>query len=317
MSISHRLIELGEERVTAMRRIVIEHPRMTEAHTKFETLMAQARHNPDGEKSCFPLIAPSASGKTTIVKRFVEKKNTKEALSDGRIPALHVTLKAPATRKSFAQDILIALGEFGFETAPDVGSENFLQERVRVCLREAKVELLFIDEFHHLVMSKNVRVVHTVGETVKWMLIKGVCPIVVSGTEDALNPFRANPQLVRRALPGINLAALSVYREADKQLFITFLANFLHAMEKAGVAENAKSLLNGDVPACLLEISGGVLGLVCKLLEDAVRLMTYAERNAFIRDDLGQAADAFLLDKKSDSNPFADGPKPLRASAAA
>ena len=145
-----------------MREIVIEHPRMIEVHAKFEALIEQARHCPGGEKSCMPMIAPSGSGKTVIVRRFVEQKNTKEALSEMRVPVLHVTLKAFATRKSFAQDILIAIREFGFETGPDIGTENILQERVLVCLRAIKNELLIVDEFQHLASSRNEHVIYAV-----------------------------------------------------------------------------------------------------------------------------------------------------------
>ena len=86
-------------------------------------------------------------------------------------------------------------------------------------------------------------------------------------------------------------------------------------MERRGVAKNAMSLLRGDVLACLLEISGGVLGLVCKLLEDAVRLMTHAERIELTRSDLIRATDDFKRDKKCKSNPFVDGLKPLKLAA--
>jgi ABC-type dipeptide/oligopeptide/nickel transport system ATPase component len=261
------------------------------------------------------MIGPSGSGKTTIVKSFVALKNTKEALLEKRIPVLHVTLKAPATRKSFAQDILIAIQDFGYATDPNRGTENALQERVRIYLEELKVELVIIDEFHHLVLSKNEHVAYIVSEMIKWMLIKGVCPIVMSGTDDARKPFRANPQLVRRAIPAVDLSPLSIYSAFDKALFTDFLGYFLDAMERQGVLKNAMSLLNGDIPACLFEISGGVLGLVCKVLEDAVRLMTHAERPELKRDDLVRAADEFKRDKKCDSNPFVDGLKPMRLAA--
>ena len=162
MSLNYQLIELAEKRVCMMRKIVIMHPRMIEAHAKFEALIAQARLDPGGEKACMPLIAPSGTGKTTIVRSFVEQKNTKEALLEGRIPVLHVTLKALATRKSFAHDILIAIREFGFETGPNIGTENFLQERVRVCLQASKIELLIVDEFQHLASSRSEHVIYAV-----------------------------------------------------------------------------------------------------------------------------------------------------------
>src|SRR4051812_1900992 len=96
----------------------------------------------------------------------------------------------------------------GRDTQPEKGNENVLLERANEYLLAAQVEILIFDEFHHVLLCDTEKKAYAVGEAVKWMLIKGPCPIVLAGTERAWSPFRANPQLVRRAIPHVDLRAL-------------------------------------------------------------------------------------------------------------
>jgi hypothetical protein len=304
---------LAEDRVAGMEKLVIEHPRLVEVHKQMYTLIEHGRRNPDGEKQCMPLIADTGSGKTVIIKSFVEKLNTAQERAQGHIPALHVTLKARVTQKGFVQDILFKIGALNnVETAPDKGNENILLERARELMKSTHVRILIVDEFHHLVHSDNEKVAYNVGETMKWMLITGVCPIVMSGTEEARKPFRANPQLVRRSIPPVPLAPLDPARKADRDLFLKFLTQYLIAMDKLDVCKNARALVYGDIPSCLMAASGGILGLACKILIEAVRLMTVEGRSELARDDLVRANDLLVMAEALEKNPFRDGPAGLR-----
>jgi hypothetical protein len=309
------LNKLAAQRRAAMDEIFVEHPRVHDAHTKFEYLIEHGRCKTNGGKLCLPLIADSQSGKTALLEHFAASKNTKEALEQREIPVLHVTLEANTTRKGLAQNILEAIEEFGWETNSHRGSETVLLQRVRLALKNGKVQLLVLDEFHHLVNSDNDNVALSVSETIKRMLIKGVCPIVMSGIDDAKRALK-NKQLLQRALPPILLTPLSATNPADLKLFIEFLAKYAKAMERAGVAKNATILIQKDIPACLLETSHGVLGATCNLLKEAVCIMTYDGRDDLDRTHVAQAAEAALVQTGlHDRNPFLHGFAPLRAAA--
>jgi Bacterial TniB protein len=311
MNIIH-LRALAEDRVAVMEKLVIEHPGLLAVHNKMKTLVEHGLRNPDGEKQCMALIAPTGTGKTVMIRSFVETLNTPEERAQNHIPALHVTLKGRVTQKGFVQDILFKIGELNdVETAPQKGNENILLERARRLMKEACVRILIVDEFHHLVTSDSDKVAYTVGETMKWMLICGVCPIVMSGVDAAEKPFIANAQLVRRAIPPVPLLPLNPSQKDDRDVFKVFLAKYLIALEKLGVCKNARALLYGDIPSCLIEMSKGSLGLACKLLVEAVRLMTLDGRNELRRDDLMQANDLLILGKVCAGNPFRDGLKGL------
>lgn len=311
-------IELAAQRVAAMENIVIEHPRFIEAHKQMDMLVRHGLRNADGEKLCLALIAPSQTGKSTIIRHYVNRKNTPLALAEGRIPALHVTLKAPATRKSFVVDLLNKIGEFGCETDPGKFNESILLERARRYMKEKRVEILIVDEFHHLVLSENEKVARTVGEMMKWLLICGPCPIVMAGTEEAHGPFRANKQLVSRAITPVVLSPLDPSAEKDRTLFSRFLGEYLSAMENQKIIQDVNRLFDGNspsVPACVLEVTKGVLGMTCRLLAEAVRVMTEDGRDELTREDLANATERFILAEKYHRNPFKDGLKPMKVAA--
>lgn len=312
--------KLAAQRRAAMDGIVIDNPRAREAHEQFEYVIEHGKQKGNRSKLCVPLIAKSQTGKSTIIESFVTKRNTPNALAQRRIPVLHVTLQANTTRKGMAIDILEAIGDHGFQTGEKKtggysGTEATLQPRVRQLLTLCGCELLVLDEIHHVIHSESAKVAESVGETIKRMLIKGVCPIVLSGIEDANRIFK-NKQLLQRAVPAVTLAPLSITNPADMTLFIEFLADYLIEMEKAGVATNAKVLVHGDVPSCLLEVSQGVLGAVCNLLKEAVRIMTYAGKSDLDRTHLVEAVEsAFVCTGLHSRNPFLHGFAPLKTAA--
>lgn len=305
------LQKLAAFRRAQMEKIFIPTARTAAAHESFQFLIEHAEAG-CSEKHCVLLVAPSQSGKTKVVEKFVQQKNTPELLAKKKIPVLHVTLHAEVTRKGLAQDILIALSESGSETAAMKGSEAELWERVYRYLASAEVKLLILDEIHH-VKTTSQAMARSVGECIKHALLKGPCPIVLSGIHSAELPFRANEQLQQRAIPSIELPRFRPDAPSDLSMFIEFLAAYLVRLEELNIARNAGALLEGDVPGCILEVSGGVLGAACRLIMQAVTNMTVAGRDELSRDDLIKATDdAFVRSGLTRRNPFVAGPSPVQ-----
>lgn len=219
------LSRLAASRRAAMDAIFIPTPRTAEAHEQFHFLMDHAAEG-SGSKLCVLLVAPSQSGKSRVIETFAEQMNTAEKLAQRHIPVLHVTLHAEVTRKGLAQDILIALQRFGYETGAMKGSEPEMWERVYRYLRAAGVKLLVLDEIHH-VKSTTAAMARSVGECIKHALLEGPCPIVLSGIYTAELPFKANEQLQQRAIPSIDLRRFRSNIPSDLDLFIEFLAESL------------------------------------------------------------------------------------------
>lgn len=260
------------ERRLLMDRVVVPNPRAQKAHETFDYLTELRKLDPDGPKRCVSLIAPSQTGKTIIIDSYVARLNTKQAAEDGQIPALKVALSANRSKKTYAKDILMAFEGHGYETLVERGTEADLLRRVDDCCRARGVEILFLDEFHHLVHSDTQKETKTVSETVKLMLLEGSCPIVIAGMKGAHKVFANNEQLAHRAEPPIGLDPLCASRDDDRDLYWNFLSDYLVSMEAVGAASDCTWILEGGTPAKLLQASDGVLGATCNLLKGAVRI---------------------------------------------
>jgi hypothetical protein len=307
------LVALAAQRRALLDGIFIETPRTTGAHQKFHYLMEHAAVTP-GCKLAASLIAPSQSGKSRLVESFAGKLNTPELIAARKIPVLHVTLHAEVTRKGLAQDILLALQALDVETGAMKGSEQEMWERVYRYLAHAAVQLLVLDEIHHLKYSGSERMAHSVGECIKHALLKGPCPIVLSGIEVAELPFQMNKQLQQRSIPAIELSPFKAHIPSDLDLFIEFLSEYIVNIEALGAAKHATNLILGDIPACILDVSDGVLGAACRLIKEGIFHMTLDGRDEITREDLIKATnEAFIRADPEKRNPFVLGLASLRA----
>ena len=304
-------------RRAAMDDIVIDNPRARSAHDTFDFLVELSNHRPEKPKRCVGLIAPAQTGKTTIIDAYMGKLNTPEALASGQIPALKVTLRANITRRQFAQDILESFENFGCDALIETGTEVQLLRRASKYLSAKGVKILFLDEFPHLVHSDNRKVVMSVSETVKHLLLTGSCPIVVAGLEDARKPFDRNAQLAHRAERHIDLKPLDANCEADRELFWSFLSDFLIKSEYVGAGAGLREILAGTIPACIWEVSQGVLGAACNLIKEAVHVAASASRMEVLPSDLMVAADRAIGNGLYHRNPFREGLAPVRRRKAA
>jgi len=159
------------------------------------------------------------------------------------------------------------------------------------------------------VHSDNKSVAASVAETIKWLLIEAVVPVVMSGIEDAWKPIRANSQLAMRCEKPLEMKKLDVRDATDRKLFGGFLARYLVEFEKRKIASNATRLLQlPGIPDMIQEVSGGVLGRACNLLKEALFLAVLDGRSEIDPGDLAVATERkFVSLGIIDRNPFAEG----------
>ena len=305
---------MSDDRLTAARvraqldAILIDNPRARHAHGVFDFLREHGRLQPGGAKRCVLLTGPSQSGKSTILKPYAAKLNTEEALAANRIPVLHVDLKPAITTKGLAQNILDAIGRHGFTTGSQNGSESVLLSRVDRLLAAAGVELLVLDEFHHIQNIESRKTAWLVAETIKLFLIEGKCPVVLSGIERAKTPFLENRQLSQRAEPVIELHRLSVEVQEDRALFAEFLKAYVAEVEIVSCLTNVRRLLDAETAACIHEVSQGVLGAACNLIKAAVCDAIASGRDHLARDDFSTVTDRYFVALGlHPRNPFREG----------
>ncbi len=130
------------------------------------------------------------------------------------------TPTAPPARHAFRQghdqaagvDILEAFEDPDFEE----GSAEQLLRRAYNHLELAQTEVLVLDELQHLINTDTTRATAwSVTETIKRMLIRGACPMILIGTEEARPVLLTNPQMKSRCLEPIFLDPLE-YKLPDE-----------------------------------------------------------------------------------------------------
>jgi hypothetical protein len=300
----------ANRRLALADQILVEHPRVREAHSTFDRMRNYAAGQSGRGTTGFLIVAPSQTGKSTIINAYRDKLNTAEALADERIPVLVVTLQANQTRKGLAQDILKAFEKHGLETGWKSGTEATLLDRAQTYIRARQTEILFLDEFHHLVHSENKSVASSVAETIKWLLIEAVVPVVMSGIDDAWRPIKANHQLALRCEAPLVMDKLDLAKPVERDLFANFLARYLVEFEKLGLARNATALLKaGKTAIHIHQVSDGILGRACNLLKEALYLAVLDGRDEIGVDDLAVATERkFVLNQIITENPFTSAP---------
>ena len=297
--------------------VLVDNLRVRHAHAVFDFLVEHGRAQAGGPTRCVLLTGPSQSGKSTILKPYAAARNTPQALDAGRIPVLLVDLKPAITTKGLAQNILDAMARHGFTTGSLNGSESVLLSRVDKLLGAAGVELLILDEFHHIQNIESRKTAWLVAETIKLFLIEGKCPVVLSGIETAKAPFLKNRQLSQRAEPPIELHPLKVTSREDRVLFAEFLKAYVAEVERLSDLANLVRLLDAATAACIHEVSGGVLGAACNLIKAAVCTAVADGRDHLAASDFERAADRYFVAMGLHArNPFRHGASAPLASAA-
>jgi hypothetical protein len=283
--------------------VYVDYARAHQAHQVFDFLVAHAEKRDEKSKRCVLVVGPSQSGKSTLIESYVAKLNTHDLLTQRQIPVLHVTLEANCTRKGLAESILEAICDHGYAQVSTCGTETTLLKRTRAYLKAAGVRLLVLDEFHHVINSDSDKVAYSVGETIKRMLIKGVCAIALVGTEAARGPFQANSQLAQRAEPPIELKPLTTDK-ADIALFARFVSEYLSKIEAECIIRNAVNLLDPETMNNIFQTSEGVLGRACNLIKAAIKFASLAQRDYLIMEDFALAAESAFSENRRSVNLF-------------
>lgn len=300
------------QKLLRFRRITIIHPRMNAVFDKFDYLRQLSRSMQTlapSEKlalpslDALPMIAPTGSGKTKIIETYI-KKVSAEQIADGFTPILYVNLSTNLTVKGFYADVLKSFGDPNFAR----GTQQQLEQRMQSFTRSLRLELLVIDEVHHLISAETHKVKWDVAELFKNILNDKTCCLVLSGIEKAGFLFQSGGQLARRCIAPVALDPLDESNAGDRKLFTGFIARLDAEMEREDVTEGRSNLLDGDIPACIFEVSGGRIGIIWHLIDRALMVCLERGGTRIAREDLSRATEAWAVPSGfAKRNPFSAG----------
>lgn len=289
---------------------VITHPRMKAVFHKFDALRFQSRRlrGMQAEEllgvknlSWMGMFASRGSGKTTIINEYLRKVLREEQTADFR-PVMCVNLSTNVTVKGFYTDILKAFGDPNSAS----GTQQHLEQRCYRYLIECGVELLIIDEVHHLMHSETNKIRWDVAELFKNLLNAKTCSLVLSGIEKVSFLNSDGGQLARRAIPSVKLSPLNLEIEGEQKLFLGFLAKLDQRLVEMKITDRSNGFLEGKLPGAFYQVSGGVIGIVCHVIMQALTCCYERGASRISLGDLVEATDLWAIDHGfADDNPFA------------
>ena len=313
----------------------IELPHLTAAEVRLDAMRASIQHTRGQEQNPLFLIGPSHSGKSTIIKHWCERIAASEPQQGSSPSILHVTLSTSSTVKSLGADILVALGHLA---PPMEVIEDTARRRGRVRRRSidpsasdfwllilamrsvglAGVDVLVLDELHHLVQSdKAVVTRYSVTEAIKKICIEGVCQVVGVGTErlGAILCADNSKQLANRAQTPIVLRPLDIAISKNAKLFKQWVGAVDEKLVEHGIFPEKCGLARQEWLSSFYDVSRGIIGRVSRLVAEATNHAIINGRHKLAADDLSYATRNWaMFYKLADWDPWKEkqGPRDLK-----
>lgn len=329
--------------IAAFENMRIQHPRIRGAHQVLDDAREAGRLTPLSPKRYVEFFAPSHSGKSMAIRTYIEDKVVDEAIAKGHFAAdedrqeiakkqkivLHVTLSPNASVRSMAADILRALGD----PRADIGDGPVLLRRVYEYLSGTykdpatgqeigrQTELVILDEIQHLSSSKAARpdglwkkshVIRStdVTDTLKTMMIRGLVPMVFVGIPEAREHLAIDTQLTNREMDKIDFSPLRWSNADDQEIFMEYCAEAAGKLVEHNLLPEPTDLLADDTPGKLWAASAGCIGVVSRILEEAVLHALKRGGRSVDYNDLLLAVDTRAIPNNMCTyNPFREGPR--------
>ena len=169
----------SEVRIAYANTLIVLHPRFREAVTLLDRCHRGSQQG--GEPVCGAILGASGVGKTSVVNHYCRLHPAQETDHGTRQPVLKVTLQPDVRPKGIAADLLLALGDPAWSS----GTVQTLTNRAVKLLQDCGVELMVMDEFHHLFDADRAKVMTKASQWLKVLIVNTGIPVVVCGMPEA------------------------------------------------------------------------------------------------------------------------------------
>lgn len=239
---------------------LVHYPRFKELHEDIRLCQEMSRMT--HEPSCMVLEGVTGAGKTTLVRAYAGAFPRRHTLHKTIVPILYTATPAPLTVKAMASKMLEELGD----PAAYRGTLWAKNQRLVHFIRECEIELVILDDFHHLIDSDSNRVNSLVSDWLKNLIKQTGVPYLVIGIENSVERIlQANSQLSR--LFAVREVLRPFAWEFDNEETIQQFATFIHYAEATLDLVLSDEIERIQLVARLYEATGGVVGNVMKLLQ--------------------------------------------------
>lgn len=264
------------------------------------------------------IIGPSGSTKSTSMEAIIEKLNRKRP---GEEPILLVTIRSSTRNaKQLQVQILEAFQDPQADTVRNqisTYSPDLAMDALREAARAKKTYVVVLDESNNMIGRDKRGTALPMAKAIKSLVNDGVFSVVVMGTADAHLFFEVYPELNSRKFADIPLDPVDLNDPRQREYFFKFVGSLDREMERQGIVDQRIGLI-GDVKsrAMIYDLSAGVVGVVSRVLQIALRLSQRARRRVIEWDDIKQAFWAWKAEQFDENDqpikifdPFINGPK--------
>ena len=175
----NKLTSAAIERLKIFGECFVAHPEATKIFNDFDELRFNQQFLSD--QQCMLLTGETGVGKSCLLNEY-KKRNLAELNSNyDAVPVLITKISSNKGLDSTLTQILSDLELFGSEQRKKRGYRVDLSKKVVNSLKRAKVELLFINEFHDLIKFKSTQDRQIISSALKFISEEANIPIVLVG----------------------------------------------------------------------------------------------------------------------------------------
>lgn len=204
----------------------------------------------------FMILGVSGVGKSTLIRKYKEKQTSVASKAAGCLPIVSFSAPAAPTAKALLQSVSRAF------RGPDTGTSAELMRRVVHYINHFKVEILFMDEAHHLIDRGRMKTHAHLGDCWKELSDQVGCSIGMCGAPRLKLLFDTNNQLRNRWSASFALRPFSY--EDDP----TALAKFVCTLARGTALESGQQfLLQPDTITRIQYATDGVPAIAVKFLQ--------------------------------------------------
>ena len=196
--------------------------------------------NGEDDPDCLLLTGEAGAGKTTIYKTYAQNYPRQETDEGSIVPIIYTPIPVPATVKGLVQAILKELGDPLYEKGATRDQTNRAYDLLAAC----QVELIVLDEFHHFIDRDSNKVLKTVCDWLKLLILNTKIPVVLFGLPESKRILEVDlddKQLSRRFKYRYELIPFP-RNDLGMKLFRQFLSDIeeqLPLEEKSGLANKS------------------------------------------------------------------------------
>ena len=248
-----------------------------------------------GQPHSVMLTGESGTGKTTVCEYLVQQRPMRRDQVDASgirnvVPAFYCCVSAEVTIKGLA---IVMLKRLGCDKL--TGDKTVLTERLYDLLKTCQTEVIFLDEFHHLLRSNASTVIVGVRDWVKALINASGVTVVLVGLPKCENIIDEDSETKRRFPHRASLSHFPFSTEPSSQYIKVLKALSSAMVAHAGLAVTPV-LTDADKATAFYVATGGNMNSIRLLLFQVSNTAFKAPGRRVVWEDFAVAFESITVD---------------------